>query len=354
MLFRSRLLKKAAQIDTTNTTTLRYLNEVEEATGIGTNLNDKKLLKRRIRPVEEERKILGPTSYMSGNDTIIQPTPFRESSTMATFLNIALGFLLGAALIWFLAIPANTRKINQSANQQVTDANTKLAAESAKVGKLEKEIEGYQTKVDEANQTMDDAKEKVKSYDVLLSAAVKYLGGDQTGAGTELADVDQESLEENGKALYDAIKGAAKSSVYSAQYSEGTTAYTQGDFDKAIELLTKATKTDETQYDAWYYLAFAYSNKGDTENADKILAEMIRRFPEYQATLEPYITDKTVMNQTAETDADGNSEQQETNADGTPVQPETNADGTPVTDTITTDTDAGYADTYAGDGVQAW
>ena len=34
-----KLLKKAAQIDTTNTTTLRYLHEVEEATGVGTNLN---------------------------------------------------------------------------------------------------------------------------------------------------------------------------------------------------------------------------------------------------------------------------------------------------------------------------
>ena len=341
-----RLLKKAAQIDTTNTTTLRYLNEVEEATGIGTNLNEKKLLKRRIRPVEEEKKILGPTSYMSGNDMIIQPTTFRESSTMATFLNILLGFLLGAALVWFLAIPANTRKINQSANQQVTDANTKLAAESAKVSTLKEEIEGYQAKVDEAKQTMEDANAKAEGYDVLLSAAVKYLSGDQTGAGTELADVEPKNLDGNGKALYDAIQGAAKSSIYSAQYSEGTTAYAQGDYDKAIELLTKATETDETQYDAWYYLAFSYYNKGDTANADKTIAETIRRFPAYQADLEQYITDKTVLNHTAGTP--------ETDADGNPVQQETNADGTTVTDTTTTDTDAGYTDPYADGEVQVW
>ena len=35
-----KLLKKAAQIDNTNTTTLRYVHEIEEATGIGTNLNN--------------------------------------------------------------------------------------------------------------------------------------------------------------------------------------------------------------------------------------------------------------------------------------------------------------------------
>lgn len=348
-----RLLKKAAQIDTTNTTTLRYLNEVEEATGVGTNLSDKKL-KRRIRPTEEEHKILGPTSYMSGNDTIIQPTPFRESSTMATFLNIFLGFLLGAALIWLLAIPANTRKINQSANQQVTDANTKLASESAKVSTLEEEIAGYQAKVDEANQTMEDAQAKADGYDVLLSAAIKFVSGDQTGAGTDLAEIDPESLEGNGKTLYETIETAAKSSIYSAQYNEGANAYSQGDYDKAIEMLTKATETDETQYDAWQYLGFAYFNKGDTANADKIFAETIRRFPAYESTLIQYITDQSVLNQSS-------TETSETNADGTPVTPEANADGTAVSEENgadaqngTTDADAGYTDPNAGDGVQTW
>ena len=139
-----KLLKKAAQIDTTNTTTLRYLHEIEEATGVGTNLNKNKGSKRFRKTVdgeEKEQHMLGPVSYRNGNDVIIQPTTFRDSSAMATFLNIFMGFVLGAALIWFLGIPANTRKINQEASKSVTDANTKLASETAKVTSLEKEIE---------------------------------------------------------------------------------------------------------------------------------------------------------------------------------------------------------------------
>lgn len=332
-----RLLKKAAKIDTTNTTTLRYLHEVEEATGIGTNLGQRKY-KRQVTPVEKEKKILGPTTYMSGNDTIIQPTPFRDSSSVATFINIFLGFLLGAAVVWFLAIPANTRKINQSANRQVTDANTKLASESAKVQSLEAEIEEYQAKVDEANQTMDAANDKAEGLDVLLSAAAKFVTGDQNGAGTELADVKADSLEGSAKTLYDTIMTSVKSTIYSTQYAEGANAYANGDYDKAIEMLTKATQTDDTQYDAWYYLAFAYYNKGDTANADKTLAETIKRFPAYEATLSPYITDASVLaqagqdgqGQTAETNEDGTPVTQETNEDGTPVTQETNEDGTPV------------------------
>lgn len=344
-----RLLKKAAKIDATNTTTLRYLNEVEDATGVGTNLNNKKH-KRLVTPLEErEKKILGPMTYKSGNDTIIQPTPFRDSSSIATFLNILLGFLLGVAIVWFLAIPSNTRKINQQANQQVTDANTKLAAESAKVDSLEAEIEEYQSRMDDADQTMQDAQDKADGYDKLLSAAAKYLAGDQSGAGTELADVDGDSLDGNGRALYDAIMTNVKSTIYATQYSEGATAFANGDYATAIEKLTLATQTDETQYDAWYYLAFSYYNLQDTANADKILAETIRRFPAQEGVLSPYISDTTVLAQTGtETTA---------NADGTVTETsETNADGTLADVSAGTGTDGTYetnADgTWVNDGAQ--
>ncbi len=334
-----KLLKKAARIDNTNTTTLRYLQEIEEATGVGTNLNGSKKYRRTVKAVEEEKKILGPTTYMSGNDVIIQPTTFRDSSTMATFLNIFLGFLLGTAVIWFLAIPANTRRINQTANQQVTDANTKLASESAKVESLTAEIEEYQAQIEEANQTMEDAQKKADGYDILLQAANQYIGGDQTGAGTSLAHADADSFTGNAKTLYDTLLNSVKSTIYAALYSEGATAFSQGDYTTAAEKLKQATETDETQYDAWYYLAFSYYNQGDTENADKILAETIVRFPAYEATLTPYISNASVLTaakagtsaETQETDADGNVVQ-ETNADGTAVQ-ETNADGTAVQET---------------------
>lgn len=324
-----KLLRKAAQIDNTNTTTLRYIHEIEEATGIGTNLNRSKKLHRSEKEAKQENTILGPTTYMSGNDMIIQPTTFRDSSTAATFLNILLGFLLGAAVVWFLAIPANTRKINQSANQQVTDANTKLASETAKVDKLTAEIEEYQAKVDEANQTMNAAKERAEGYDILLKAAGEYLGGNQTAAGTSLADVKADSLEGNARSLYDLLASGVKSTMFSAAYNEGATAFASGDYITAAEKLKRATEIDETQYDAWYYLAFSYYYLGDTGNADKVFAETIRRFPEYEATLKPYMADQTVLGST--------SIQQETNADGSAVGtlegtdvPETNADGTPV------------------------
>ena len=327
-----KLLKKAAQIDTTNTTTLRYLHEIEEATGVGTNLNKNKGSKRFRKTVdgeEKEQHMLGPVSYRNGNDVIIQPTTFRDSSAMATFLNIFMGFVLGAALIWFLGIPANTRKINQEASKSVTDANTKLASETAKVTSLEKEIEDYQAKVDEANETMQAAKDKADGYDTILKAANEYLSGDQNKAGTTLGDIEADSLEGDAKTLYETLLGSVKGAMYSSLYSQGATEYASGDYKAAAETLKKATEADETQYDAWYYLAFAYYNLNDTKNADKTFAETIVRFPQYEEVLSQYITDSSVLT-AAKSGKSGDSKKDEDTADGATADGATDgtADGT--------------------------
>lgn len=292
-----RLLKKAAKIDTTNTTTLRYLHEVEEATGVSTNLNTKKF-RRHSNAEEKEHRILGPITYMSGNDTVIQPATFRESSTTATFINILLGFLLGAAMIWFLAIPANTRKINQQASQQVTDANTKLASSTAQVSALESQIEDYQKQIDEANNSATASKEQADGYDLLLKAAAEFISGNQAATGTTLADVKADRMEGNAKTLYELLNNSVKSTIYSTQYSEGATAYASGDYKTAAEKLKQATQTDPSQYQAWYYLAFAYYNLSDTENADKTFAQIVKNFPAESTrdSLSQYISDSSVLN----------------------------------------------------------
>lgn len=207
-----KLLRKAIRIDATNTTTLRYLHEIEDATGIGTSLD----VKRRKRYAKDamEKKFTGPMTYLSGNDTIIQPTPFRDSSTIATFINIFLGLLLGGAIVWFLAVPAIKQSVNQTATKQVTEANTKLASENASNVKLQEEIDGYQAKVDAANKTMDEAKAKAAGYEDLLKSANLLIKGDQTGAATALSTVDAKSLDGSAKELYEQIMAGVKDALF--------------------------------------------------------------------------------------------------------------------------------------------
>ncbi len=286
-----KLLKKAAHIDTTNTTTLRYLQEIEEVTGKGTSLNKKHKKYER----DSEEKVSGTLRYMSGTEMVIQPTTFRDSSTIATFINIILGILLGGAIVWFLVVPANRQAVNDEANRQVTDANTKLATESVKVQELQEEIDGYVEQAEQADKDREDALAKAQSYEDLMAVANLYVTGDQSTAASMIANLNGEDFTDNAKTLYDSLSGQVKSSLFTQYYTSGTTAYSNGDYKTAATELAKAVENDPDRanadhYNALLYLGMAYYYQGDTSNADKIFNQILKYYPDMASNVQGYIT----------------------------------------------------------------
>ena len=286
-----KLLKKAAHIDTTNTTTLRYLQEIEEVTGKGTSLNNKHKKYER----DSEEKVSGTLRYMSGTEMVIQPTTFRDSSTIATFINIILGILLGGAIVWFLVVPANRQAVNDEANRQVTDANTKLATESVKVQELQEEIDGYVEQAEQADKDREDALAKAQSYEDLMAVANLYVTGDQSTAASMIANLNGEDFTDNAKTLYDSLSGQVKSSLFTQYYTSGTTAYSNGDYKTAATELAKAVENDPDRanadhYNALLYLGMAYYYQGDTSNADKIFNQIVKYYPDMASNVQGYIT----------------------------------------------------------------
>ena len=286
-----KLLKKAAHIDTTNTTTLRYLQEIEEVTGKGTSLNKKHKKYER----DSEEKVSGTLRYMSGTEMVIQPTTFRDSSTIATFINIILGILLGGAIVWFLVVPANRQAVNDEANRQVTDANTKLATESVKVQELQEEIDGYVEQAEQADKDKEDALAKAQSYEDLMAVANLYVTGDQSTAASMIANLNGEDFTDNAKTLYDSLSGQVKSSLFTQYYTSGTTAYSNGDYKTAATELAKAVENDPDRanaehYNALLYLGMAYYYQGDTSNADKIFNQIVKYYPDMASNVQGYIT----------------------------------------------------------------
>lgn len=275
-----KLLKKAAYIDTTNTTTLRYLQEIEDVTGKSTSLQKK----HKKYEKEKEEKVTGTLRYMSGTEMVIQPTTFRDSSTIATFINIILGILLGGAIVWFLFVPANKQAVNDAANRQVTEANTKLATESVKVQELEDEIAGYVEEAERANKDKEDALNKAQSYEDLLAVANVYVSGDQAQAANLITSLNGDDFDGNAKSLYDSLSGAVQASLFNQYYTAGTTAYVAQDYATAAEQLQKAVDSDpnytqSTHGDALLYLGMAWHYLGNTANADKIFNEIIEKYP---------------------------------------------------------------------------
>jgi len=292
-----RLLRRASRIDNTNTTTRRYLTMIEAETG------KTSLFSRRRRNADES--VPAPESpreralrYVSGNETIIAPTTFRDSSTIATIINIMLGILLGAAIVWFLTVPAVKQNANDHANKSVTDANTSLASVTATVQDLQDQVQSANDSADQAKTDAQNAQDRIDSYADLLNVADLFVKGDQTKTVEALGKLKAENYDGEGKTLYDDITAMVGDALFTQYYTAGTSAYVSGDYTESATQLQQAIDSDKEgknskYYDALYYLGFAYYNSGDKDKANEVFKTLSEKYPDSASVVAPYMNGGT-------------------------------------------------------------
>ena len=258
-------LKAAAKIDKTNTTTLRFLKEIEEQTGRATNLESRFRIKEK-----EEIQRDGSMVYKSGNDTIIQPPEYREKSVTNTLVNLVLGLLVGAAALWFLIVPAKTQKINQEANRKIAEYSGKMATMSAELSKMEEEKNASTESVNTAKTQIEEAGIKAESYEKLISAQQAFQQGKYDNAANAIVGVDPDQLSVEAKGVYDTIMQSVGTQVKKKYKDQGLNAYGTGNYEEAITYLEKALDIGPQDSETLIFLAQAYEKKGDTGIANKI------------------------------------------------------------------------------------
>ena len=111
-------LRNAGKIDANNTTTLRYLKEVN------TRLKERNPSKK---PKNDDL-----ISYQSGNETIIMPKRFKETSIGATLVYIVIGLLVGTAVTAFLVVPNVRSRAMEDGRAQVADASDTISTKVQK------------------------------------------------------------------------------------------------------------------------------------------------------------------------------------------------------------------------------
>lgn len=272
-----KILKKAAKIDKTNATTLRFLKEVDEQTGTATSLEPRHwgFGSREKEKVGRDQSV----AYMADNEMVIQPPTFRESSMAATLLNLGFGFLVGACLVWFLMVPANTQKINREANEKVVSYSNTMATQAAELNKKEEQIAQSEEAVSSAQSQIQAADEKVTSYENLIKAYAVYQKGNYTAAANVLQNVKGDLLSVDAKEIYDSIYANMKSTMQKEYKTTGEIAFYSKDYAGAIEAFNKALELDETNYEVLNLLAHSYRLSSDFDKAKEIFQKIVDTFP---------------------------------------------------------------------------
>ena len=200
-----RILKKAARIDKTNTTTLRFLREVDEQTGVTTKLEKSKSgLFRNAFSKDKEKQ----DTDILGGDRVIQPTVYRERSRISLFFILMTGIAAGAVAFWLLAVPAIRQGIYQEANQQIVRYSESLASQGAELTKAQGEAKESGDTVESVTQELTTEQNKSESYQALLQAYTYYQQQNLDEAAVEIQKVHVDVLTDSMKSIYTTIRDA--------------------------------------------------------------------------------------------------------------------------------------------------
>ena len=324
-------LRAAGKIDSSNTLTLRYLKEVNH------------MLKGDSTGKKNEKNE-DLVSYKNGNETIIQPTHFKESSAVSNIINIAIGVVIGVFITCFLIVPGVKHVAQSEADAAVREANDTISTKEQTINSLQSQIDDLNTKVSDADTASKDNDSKVAAYEQLLNAYVSFTQGDVKTAGDALASLNTQYLSDTAKATYDSINATVNAQYIQTAYNDGYSAYSQQNYTDAVTNLEKVVSMDETFNDgnAVYYLAQSYRNLGQNDKAAEYYQKLIAAYPntERASNAQRYLDAMGVTTNTTGADtADANT----TGADTTGAD----TTGADTTGADTTGSDTGNADQAA-------
>ncbi|MCM1261351.1 MAG: tetratricopeptide repeat protein [Butyrivibrio sp.] len=276
-----RELTKCIQIDTNNTTTLRYMKEVDEM------LIPEEGVKQGGKKKSRSGDVV---KYQSGNEMIIQPVDMKEGKGAGSLINLGVGLIIGIAIAVALILPARIQEINATANDNLKKVSEQLDAKTATIEELEQQAKTMEETISTLEQDLAAYAGKegdVQSYDILLNAADAYLTNPEDVITVidylDQAKADSETDESENSEAYDklyntllALIGPAAAESY---YDVGYENYKQRNYEEAIPDLEMAARYDTTNGDTMYYLANCYRNVGRTEEAAELYRQVIEMFP---------------------------------------------------------------------------
>lgn len=267
-------LEKALKIDTNNTTTLRYLKEVNE-----------------MMPPDEEKgkKRKDAIVYQSGNETVIQPVTKKEMAGFQTLMNIVIGLVIGIGITYFLIVPSKVQEARSDGDKKYQVVSEQLDAKTVEVNELNALIEEIKAENSALSDNLNSAQGNntvITANTSLIEAATMFINntGDEMDIAESLELIDVSYVEneatESFKNLYTTLKENIAQVVAEKSHDLGYEAFRGEDYSTAIKELERSFGYDSSNGEVLFKLANAYNKSGDTRKAIEVYEQVIELFPD--------------------------------------------------------------------------
>lgn len=265
------MIRKAHKLDTTNEITLRYMHEL------------KQLRSDKVAKLKEEKD--QTVSYKLGNETIIQPisATLKDNATMMTILNIVIGIVVGAAVVWFLIVPTVKQNMSAKTNKEIIAYSEQIAGKESEIDILNQELTQYKSESEATENEKAIAQGTQASYEALVAAMEHYRQTNYNRAtlADELLAIQTESLGATGKTTYDTIANEVFEEQCSSLYEAAQKSFAVANYGTVIEKMEKVVKMKEgyANGEAILLLMNAYQKNGDTEKATQVYNRILELYP---------------------------------------------------------------------------
>ena len=266
-----RCLYQALKVDPYNPNALRYMTLVKRNTG---------------KAEVERRKLKNAFSHrqMQDDDIIIPPT-YKENTGWQSIMNIMAGLALGAAVIFFLVLPASREQLNSRHNEEMRQQLEIMNQKSIEIDGLKLHLESAKEKQDAAENSLSaliaDSGSVTSQYQKLVKLLQAYRDEDMQTAALLYVELDFSVL--NDGELNEIVASVqADMDANGPQILEqmGDDAVTQGDYGKAAEYFQKSLQLKPENPGVIFKLANAYRAQGDTATGNQHYRDIIKNYPD--------------------------------------------------------------------------
>lgn len=268
-----KVLAQSLRVDRNNITSLRYLEELVKIAG------DK--MRTRSKKRDGFQRINDPNPVVIEENASSRYTDFNTG--LLSFVNVLIGIIIGAAVVWLLLVPSiqrvETEKYNRAVveySEQISDKNTEISSLTKQIEDLKTQNESMQSQLDIYAMATDGGSNDL----LLIQAARAFMLGNESDAGELLSDIEEDKLDsQEAKDIYQFILSGTKDQTIISQYQSGLSAYESGNYSEAKNHFTRVLRLDNKNENAIFYLASSYEKLADLENAAAFYQRIVDEFP---------------------------------------------------------------------------
>lgn len=260
---------KVLQIDRNHPKALWYKSIVKANTG---SRSEREPEKRKLKNVLSHRQ-------MEDDDVIIPPSYRENTKDMAVF-NILAGLLLGAAVIFFLVMPANTRAINEKHNQEMLKYSESLSQANQRADGFAEQIAALEAEKKAAEDSLstftNDSDSVLAQYQNVIGILQAYRKEDFTTAVKLYADLKPELItSKDVLAIVGEVKADMEENGYQVLEGLGDDAAGAGDTQTALDYYLKSLAVKPDSWSAKFKAAVIYKGMDQKEQANEMFKDII-------------------------------------------------------------------------------